>query len=477
MRLSSSSTQRKKEFGDFQTPSSFAQEVYKTIKAIGIDADTIIEPTCGIGAFILSALSFYPDATIYGFEINPRYISSLKQQLQMIGKRDISIQQANFFELQWEEVLKNMRGELLIIGNLPWVTNSTQGGFGGANLPPKSNFLNHQGIGAITGEANFDISEWMLFESMSWFRHRRGSIAMLVKKNVARKAISYAKTHHFPLYDAAIYAFDAKKVFNACVEACLVVLRFDAKLQAHYDYRLYQSLDSKDYRIMGDRDNLKISNLSKYALHKHLLQGGDTKWRSGIKHDSASIMELTKYADGYINALNEYVELENDLVYPLMKGSDIGSNKSWHNKFILVTQKFVGMDTSYIQKQYPKIWAYLTSHADRLDSRASIIYKNSPRFSIFGVGEYAFKKYKIAICSLYKTLNFSLIEPIEGKEVQFDDTVYFLPFDCRETAERTLAYLNSKNVQEALESLIFWDEKRPIKTRILNLLNVTQNIS
>ncbi|MFM7788913.1 MAG: SAM-dependent methyltransferase, partial [Microcystis panniformis] len=38
----------------------------------------------------------------------------------------------------------------------------------------------------------------------------------------------------------------------------------------------------------------------------------------------------------------------------------------------------------------------------------------------------------------------------------------------------TLQLLNSSLAMEFYSSLIFWDEKRPIKTRILNSLNLSE---
>jgi hypothetical protein len=64
-----------------------------------------------------------------------------------------------------------------------------------------------------------------------------------------------------------------------------------------------------------------------------------------------------------------------------------------------------------------------------------------------------------------------LIGPIEGKPVMFDDTVYFISFDLEEDAVVALSQLNNVDVRRLLSSMIFWDEKRPIKTTILNIVN------
>ncbi|WP_295394999.1 hypothetical protein, partial [uncultured Thiodictyon sp.] len=95
-------------------------------------------------------------------------------------------------------------------------------------------------------------------------------------------------------------------------------------------------------------------------------------------------------------------------------------------------------------------------------------------FSIFGVGPYSFKKWKIAISGLYKTLNFNLIGPLDGKPVAFDDTVNFLSFDSEEEARFIYRLLTSDIALEFLGSMIFWDEKRPITTEILRRLSLKE---
>jgi hypothetical protein len=53
----------------------------------------------------------------------------------------------------------------------------------------------------------------------------------------------------------------------------------------------------------------------------------------------------------------------------------------------------------------------------------------------------------------------------------FDDTVYYVSFETEQEARAVLDKLNSDLALTFLGSLIFWDEKRPIKTSILNALD------
>jgi hypothetical protein len=182
-------------------------------------------------------------------------------------------------------------------------------------------------------------------------------------------------------------------------------------------------------------------------------------------------MEFTKSDGRLINGLGVEVDLEEDYLYPLMKGSDVATGRERDPKFVLVTQKKVGEETDSIATNAPRTWEYLVANSAKLDGRGSVIYKKNPRFSVFGVGEYSFKPYRIAICGLYKNLSFRLVGPVDSKPVMFDDTVYFISFDTEKEAIKVLEILNSDLAKLFLGSLIFWDEKRPIKTSVLNLLD------
>jgi hypothetical protein len=470
------------EYGDFQTPDILAHAVCARLSDMGISPNVIIEPTCGMGAFLLAAAQDFPEAQqLFGFEINPNYLDALRCRINnpSIFKR-IQLQQADFFATDWKTIFDKIPGKLLIIGNPPWVTNTGQSVIGGNNLPKKTNFLGQNGFDAISGKANFDISEWILLNILRHLQGRTADVAMLVKTSVARKVLAYAEQQRTAIYDAFISAIDAKKHFDVAVDACLLVIRIDTAATPCGDYTIYDSLESKSGKRVGHRYGMTIANLEAFEHYSFLFGNSPQKWRSGIKHDASSIMELTRAVESYKNGLGEIIQLENSYLYPLLKGSDIANGRKWHNKYVLVTQRNVGEPTEIIQQRAPLTWHYLQSHAVRLDSRSSTIYKKNPRFSIFGVGDYAFRPWRIAICSLYKTLQFRLIPPINGRPVMFDDTVYYLSFDTENEATEILTHLQSKSAMGLLSSMIFWDEKRPIKAGILNTLdwsNLTHNLS
>ena len=128
-----------------------------------------------------------------------------------------------------------------------------------------------------------------------------------------------------------------------------------------------------------------------------------------------------------------------------LKGNVIDKSR----KYTIVTQRKIGQATNYIKQQYPKTYNYLSKNIEFFTKRKSTIYKGKPMFSIFGIGDYSFKPYKVAISGMYKTTLFSLVKPNENKPIMLDDTCYFIGFDTLIEAEITRFLLN-KNITQNL---------------------------
>jgi hypothetical protein len=162
----------------------------------------------------------------------------------------------------------------------------------------------------------------------------------------------------------------------------------------------------------------------------------------------------------------------------LLKSSDLKQSPiTKTRKHTIITQKKIGQDTTYIKTYFPKTWQYLTANQTQFDNRKSSIYQGKPAFSIFGIGDYSFIPYKVAISGMYKTATFSLVLPIEDKPIMLDDTCYFIGFDNMKTALITQIILNSAAVQDFMQSIIFWDSKRAITKDLLRRINIKNAIN
>ena len=121
----------KREFGDYQTPIDFAEKVCLYLKEKkGIAPTAILEPTCGIGNFLKSSLVFGA-GEIVGIEINPEYCALCREN---VTDERIRVLNENFFGTDTRSLFQNSQN-CLVIGNPPWVTNSTLSSMESTNLP------------------------------------------------------------------------------------------------------------------------------------------------------------------------------------------------------------------------------------------------------------------------------------------------------------------------------------------------------
>lgn len=459
------------EFGDFQTPPALALAATKVLARLGIRPRSIIEPTCGKGSFLAASVTSFPDATsIIGIDINQAHLDIAESAIPT-GR--VELQQGDFFRVDWQKIVNKGGEPWLVTGNPPWVTSAELGSIESVNLPEKSNFHGRVGIEAITGKSNFDISEWMLLRYLDWLKGHTGTIAVLCKTAVARKILLHIWKKGVWLHSARIYKIDALSHFGAAVDACFFVL--ELRPQSHaLNCEMFNSLeDTEPASTLGFLDGHIISDVAAFNRQRELLAPEPHYvWRSGIKHDCSKVMELVPVGNGYLNGLDETAVLEDTFLLPMLKSSDIGNGRIRCRGVMLVTQQAVGEDTAHIKRKAPKTWAYLENHAGLLDKRGSVIYKNKPQFSIFGVGSYSFAPWKVAISGFYKTLKFVKVGPLDERPIVFDDTIYFLPCWSEDEASFIEGILASEQAREFFHSMVHWDEKRPITVEILKRLSI-----
>lgn len=471
-------------YGDWQTPISLAEKICERHASKYGNPDIVIEPTCGLGTFIFSALAKFPNLSeIYALEINHQYIIKLKYNLLLnaLSKPsqsypDIYIFNADFFKFDFSYIIKrakNNNWNLAIIGNPPWVTNSRQGTNNSSNIPLKNNNYGLKGIEAITGKSNFDISEYITLDLLKLSQINKGGISFLLKNSVIRNIMEKQKSNPLRIGEIEQGQIDASSEFNVSVEASCFSAHLNCNPSMICSVRDFY--DDSHIREYGWTDDVFVSDTALYHNFSKYDKRSTYIWRSGIKHDCTAVLELTLSDKGFTNGLGETVIIENDLIYPLLKSSDINRYQHEHfRKYIIVPQHNVGEATSILKHTHPLAYEYLLKHSKAFADRKSSIYKGKDRFSIFGIGNYSFKPYKIVVSSLYKAIRFVLISQFDGKPVMVDDTCYQLDFDNFEEATSIYNAINSKEIQALLKSLVFNDAKRVITKGLLMRLDLAQ---
>jgi hypothetical protein len=449
------------EFGDFQTPLALAEQC---LRLLDLPPDArILEPTCGTGTFLQAAASLIPHSERAGIEIQPAHAAAASAwgdvRVGNVFTTDISR------AAQWQS-----DGPLYVVGNPPWVTSAELNRMGSDNLPPKENFKGAKGLDAILGSSNFDVCEYIILKALNDCRTERFTLGMLCKTQVARNVIDYAASATLPLVGSALHRIDAMKWFGAGVDACWFVVAVDPDGSRDYTCTIHSDVFSPDAveGRFGVVDRRMVSDVDRYTSVRQADGSCPYEWRSGLKHDASGVFELVATPSGPATKDGTSLDLESEYVLPFLKSTDIFRARQRElTKWVIVPQLTFGADTKPLQQLAPKLWSYLVKNEEALDGRKSSIYRNRPRFSVFGHGEYTYAPYKVAVSGLHKQPAFRLVSPLASLPVVLDDTCDFLPFDNPTEAAVVTAALNSPQATALIESLVFWDSKRPLTKKLL----------
>jgi hypothetical protein len=295
---------------------------------------------------------------------------------------------------------------------------------------------------------------------------------MLCKTFVARKVLRHAWLNGIAVDRCSIHLIDAGRHFHAAVDACLLIVHTGTG-HSSFTAQVYPGLScEQELSTVGLVGGELVPDVGEYRRLCDLEGTSYYTWRSGVKHDAAAVMEFARQGPYLVNGLQEECELEPTFLFPLLKSSDVANGRLDTHRVVLLTQKTPSDGTEVIQRLAPRTWEYLMRHADRLDKRRSMIYAKRPRFSVFGVGDYTFAPWKVAVSGLYKTCRFEVVGSLRRKPIVVDDTCYFIP--CRTESEAVFAceLLNSDPCQRFLKALVFADAKRPVTIDVLKRIDL-----
>jgi len=153
---------------------------------------------------------------------------------------------------------------------------------------------------------------------------------------------------------------------------------------------------------------------------------------------------------------NVKTKIEKDLIYPIIKPRHI---KKWIIKgyyYIIIPHKKHGRNNeSELRINYPKTYKYLFSFKRELLKRASRWFKggDKPFYSLFGIGDYTFKPFKVVWSSIGYLPAFAVADKVDDKyigkkEIIPDNTISYIPFDSENEAYYICGILNSELVHK-----------------------------
>ncbi|MGO8702064.1 MAG: hypothetical protein ACLQVY_30650 [Limisphaerales bacterium] len=346
-------TDSKIVFGDFQTPPTLAQEVCAFLKRRGIKPEVVLEPACGIGSFLLAGAASFPKARLFGWDINPDHVENTRRSLAGVGALGrATLVVGDFFAQEWAKEIRGLKGQLLVLGNFPWVTNSTVSSLNGANIPLKENFQGFRGMAARTGKSNFDISEWMLIQVLKSLRGRQATIAMLCKTATARKLLRFGWQNDGRISHPSLHRIDAKRYFGASVDACLLFLQTgNAGLP---EAAVFETLEAENpFRVLGLAGQDLVSDIRAYQNLQHLEGLCPYQWRSGVKHDCASdILNSERWLEFLSSLLFE--DSKRPVTVELLQRLNLGAiaEESQHLEKWMAARVHVGFHAEELQPEF-----------------------------------------------------------------------------------------------------------------------------
>jgi len=262
-------SQQRVEYGDWQTPLGLAHEVLELVARMTPEPATVLESTCGEGAFLVAAAQRFPASELLGYELNQQYAKTARAQVPA-GRSRVSV--ADFFSVDWSSELRTVKDPILVIGNPPWVTSAQLGLFGSANLPQKTNFKGLNGLAARTGKSNFDVSEWMLLRLIQALENRQATFAVLCKSAVARRVLEFVGQNRLRVTPGGLWRFSAMQHFSAAVDAVLFVLTTGKPRITESRWPVYATLDAHDPESwLGIVDGLVVADIDRFLQTRCLV--------------------------------------------------------------------------------------------------------------------------------------------------------------------------------------------------------------
>ncbi|RLG09207.1 MAG: SAM-dependent DNA methyltransferase [Thaumarchaeota archaeon] len=183
------------------------------------------------------------------------------------------------------------------------------------------------------------------------------------------------------------------------------------------------------------------------------------------------------------------VELEPDLLYPLLRGRDVQRWLAKPSLYILMMQDPKtrrGIDERIVQRRWPKTWAYLKRFENPLRERSGFkryftrkdksghIVETGPFYSMFNVGDYTFAPWKVVWRYIASDFIVAVVGPNErGRCIVPNEKLMLIACDNLEEAHYLSALLNSSIVRFAVQGFFVQTQIAP---HVLQKLAIPQYV-
>jgi hypothetical protein len=206
------------------------------------------------------------------------------------------------------------------------------------------------------------------------------------------------------------------------------------------------------------------SGAAAYVAHLGANSGGanGVYWMKilGAAEDGVQVRNITAGGKHLIDAAEHVIEP--DLLYPLLRWSDVGRWRAVPRAHILLAQDpatRTGISEDVMREQYPRTWQYLQHFRDLLVLRAAYrrYQQRGPFYSMYNVGPYTTAPVKVVWRRMDRQINAAVIEqrhdPLLGRRPMIpQETCVIVACDSADEAHYLCAVLNSAVVNELVRA-------------------------
>ena len=411
----------------------------------------------------------------------------------------------------WARIIKNAFAPLFqgrfdyVAGNPPWVNwESLPADYRNETKPlwVYHNLFPHSGMDTILGKGKKDISMLLTFVAADNYLKDDGKLGFIITQSVLKTAGAGQGFRRLQLGSGqpiAVVAVDdlvdLQPFEGATNRTAVIIVQRDRKTRYPVGYNVWrktaagrisedvtlseatamcsirqfvaQPVDDADPTsswLTGRRQALqavrKVLGASDYVG-----KAGVCTWLNGVywleivSQRPDGLIVVRNITEGAkLEVENVQAAIESDLLYPLLRGRDVGrwqATPQAHQLMVQDPEKRRGYNENWLAVTYPKTYAYLKRFENELRRRSGYrryFKETDPFYSVFNVGAYTFAPYKVVWPNIGSEIAAAVVGAQANKPIVPQHIVTLLACDQETEAHYVCAVLNSNPFDFAVQS-------------------------
>lgn len=503
--------------GEYFTPDWLADHVLDMLRYSG--RRTLLDPACGTGTFLILAAARAARlmqveewlGQIAGFDINPLAILAARTNLLFMLKPHLSQFQSSIILPVWRmnallAPTKEIGPYDIVAGNPPWINWE--------HLPlsmrqetrplwEQYGLFSQTGMDTILGKGKKDLSLLFTYVSIDRYVRDQGTLAYIIPQGTFKSTGAGAGFRRFQLADGTplrvlqVDDFSELDPFpDTHTRSAVIVLQKGQKTEYPVPYTSWRKQlrlnnndrlkdvymkTSRHYQVAtpitqddpaspwlsGTPSTLhalkRLVGSSAYKAHAGAYTGGanGVYWMEILDIPEPGLVRIRNIVEGARRAVPQVEAIiESDLLYPLLRSSDVVRWNARPSAYILMVQdpqSRQGYGPEWLSQHYPRVLAYLEQFENILRQRAVFrryFQASSPFYSMFDIGEYTFSPVKVVWQGFgVHRMNAAVVTTSDNKPIIPNQALHpFISLDTEDEAHYLAACLNSPPFEHALIS-------------------------